>query len=86
MKFDPGRQHFFGKSSSFMLLQKAMDIREEFTQKYTRAPSTSPLGHLRWGLDPVCRYIPLVYSDLYHFHSGWRRYLRGLNLHSLPKI
>ncbi len=33
VSMDPGGPHFFGKSSSVMFLQKAMDIRQEYVKE-----------------------------------------------------
>lgn len=63
VSMDPGGPHFFGKSSSFLFLQKAMDIRQEYvnelvapgvTERTILTPASFPRKRSKfWSTHPV---------------------------------
>ena len=64
LSIDPGPQHFFGKSSSLMMLQKAMDIEQGYTTDASPPGANLPGSpeqkvDFHWGSHPV-RLISLT--------------------------
>ena len=62
VSLDPGAPHFFGKSSSFMFLQKALDIRQGYVNEAlapviadpVASPASFPIKRLEfWNTHPV---------------------------------
>ena len=75
VSLDPGRPHFFGKSSSFMFLQKAMDIRQGYVEESaaTREPTPEQAGAPGkrkefWNSHPVspCLHVHLLITLKFH--------------------
>ena len=71
LSVDSERQHFFGKSSSFMLLQKAVDIRDSYSDETPETRESTPiLKEFQWGSEPVCVDSILSSTDAHTIHSG----------------
>ena len=69
LSIDPGPQHFFGKSSSLMLLQKAMDIQQGYTEDASPGAnnpgSPEQKADFHWASHPV-RHKTVAASYAFH--------------------